>query len=182
MRFPSPSLLPPSDCVGVGVQSSLRVGRTAGRSKSDFRNAVPGKHSPFVSILAGIAAIDEYTFARLFPRNVLPLLKTQERVIGDRFCRFDFEWNQARAVVDHDIDFVARAVPPEIDVGLRACIVARFEKLSDDERLEQRAACWMDRELFVLLNAEEPRGEACIEKVEFRRLYESFVEVTVVGF
>jgi len=72
--------------------------------------------------------------------NVEKFLDAAKPVGGDGLAGFAFDRQQTAVFFDEEVDFLAVAVAPEVDVLVLAAVKPPFEHFADDQILEQRPA------------------------------------------
>jgi hypothetical protein len=84
-------------------------------------------------------------------------------------------------VVSQHIDLVTTLAPPAVEIVAQTAIEPALQQLRHSPGFEQGAAHWMGPQVFRVLDRQQVRRHAAVEKVELGRLDQPLAEVDVVG-
>ena len=108
------------------------------------------------------------------------MTQSRKEVAGHRLPGFHFHGNEVLALLDKDVHFVPRRIPPETKIGFKAPVDEILMELGNDEALEDGAPGSVVDQTFWRSNSKEVAEKTRIEKVELWGLDEPFPEVSKV--
>ena len=97
--------------------------------------------------------------------DVEKFLDAAKPVGSDGLAGPAFDRQQTAVFFDEEVDFLAVAVAPEVDVLVLAAVKPPFEHFADHQILEQRPTQVAEGEFLGISDVGQPRGQRGVEKV-----------------
>jgi len=136
---------------------SCRHPRCGGASyhPDEFLALLPGHDGHMPSLLGFFSGIKEKRRSGFVSSKPGPVIQGLEKSRRHGEAGSDFQWCEMGSLVDQGVDFISRAIAPEVEVGGKRPVVAGLELLAHDPGLEQGAPmgtlsiCRTSRSMYV---------------------------------